>query len=67
MARSRQCGTKTLNFTDDFTLDARNVILSAGSLGTPEILLRSEMKGLVAVAEGRLAVFWQRRLLRDGL
>jgi cholesterol oxidase len=37
---------KTLNFTDDFTLDARNVILSAGSLGTPEILLRSEMKGL---------------------
>ena len=27
-------------------MDARNVILSAGSLGTPEILLRSEMKGL---------------------
>jgi cholesterol oxidase len=37
---------KDLNFTDDFTLDAGAVILSAGSLGTPEILLRSEMKGL---------------------
>lgn len=33
-------------FPDDFTLDARNVILAAGSLGTPEILLRSEKKGL---------------------
>lgn len=29
-----------------FTLESGNVILSAGSLGTPEILLRSEMKGL---------------------
>src|SRR5262245_56930343 len=37
---------KDLNFTDDFTLDARNVILSAGLLGTPEILLRSGMKEL---------------------
>lgn len=36
---------KTLG-SDDFTLDAGNVILSAGSLGTPEILLRSEMHGL---------------------
>ncbi len=36
---------KTLS-RDDFTIDARNVILSAGSLGTPEILLRSEMRGL---------------------
>jgi cholesterol oxidase len=36
----------SLNFADDFTLDAGNVILSAGSLGTPEILLRSEMRGL---------------------
>ncbi|MGH9767890.1 MAG: GMC family oxidoreductase N-terminal domain-containing protein [Blastocatellia bacterium] len=36
---------KTLS-ADDFTLDAGAVILSAGSLGTPEILLRSEMKGL---------------------
>ena len=34
------------NFPDNFTLDARNVILSAGALGTPEILLRSEQKGL---------------------
>lgn len=32
--------------SDDFTLDARHVILSAGSLGTPEILLRSEIHGL---------------------
>ncbi len=31
---------------EKFTLKARNVILSAGSLGTPEILLRSEMRGL---------------------
>ncbi len=31
---------------DEFTLKARNVILAAGSLGTPEILLRSEMRGL---------------------
>ncbi len=37
---------KALNFTDDFTIEAGAVILSAGSLGTPEILLRSEMKGL---------------------
>ena len=37
---------KDLNFTDDFTLEAGNVILSAGSLGTPEILLRSEFRGL---------------------
>lgn len=29
-----------------FSLESNNVILSAGSLGTPEILLRSEMKGL---------------------
>ncbi|MDQ3011892.1 MAG: GMC family oxidoreductase N-terminal domain-containing protein, partial [Acidobacteriota bacterium] len=36
---------KTLG-TEDFTLDARNVILSGGSLGTPEILLRSEFRGL---------------------
>ncbi|MBS1786094.1 MAG: GMC family oxidoreductase [Acidobacteria bacterium] len=36
---------KTLG-SDDFTLDAHHVILSAGSLGTPEILLRSEMHGL---------------------
>ena len=36
---------KTLS-SEDFTLDAGNVILSAGSLGTPEILLRSEMHGL---------------------
>lgn len=33
-------------FPDNFTLEAHNVILSAGSLGTPEILLRSEKKGL---------------------
>jgi cholesterol oxidase len=33
-------------FPDDFTFDARNVILSGGSLGTTEILLRSEKKGL---------------------
>lgn len=37
---------KDLNFTDDFTLDAGQVILAAGSLGTPEILLRSEFRGL---------------------
>ncbi|MFN0110569.1 MAG: GMC family oxidoreductase N-terminal domain-containing protein [Blastocatellia bacterium] len=36
---------KTIS-SEKFTLDARNVILSAGSLGTPEILLRSEMHGL---------------------
>ncbi len=33
-------------FPDKFTIDARNVILAAGSLGTPEILLRSEQEGL---------------------
>ncbi|HMX30488.1 MAG TPA: GMC family oxidoreductase N-terminal domain-containing protein, partial [Blastocatellia bacterium] len=37
---------KELNFTDDFTLEAGNIILAAGSLGTPEILLRSEFHGL---------------------
>ncbi len=31
---------------DAFTLDARNVVLSAGSLNSTEILLRSEMHGL---------------------
>ena len=31
---------------DSFTLDAREVILSAGSLNSTEILLRSEMRGL---------------------
>ena len=31
---------------DEFTLDAREVILSAGSLNSTEILLRSEMHGL---------------------
>ncbi len=36
---------KTLG-SEDFTLDAGHIILSAGSLGTPEILLRSEMHGL---------------------
>lgn len=35
-----------INFPENFTLQARNVVLSAGSLGTPEILLRSEQKGL---------------------
>lgn len=29
-----------------FTLDARNVVLSAGAVNSPEILLRSEMHGL---------------------
>jgi len=29
-----------------FTLDARNVVLSAGAINSPEILLRSEMHGL---------------------
>jgi cholesterol oxidase len=29
-----------------FTLDAKNVVLSAGAINTPEILLRSEMHGL---------------------
>ncbi len=29
-----------------FTLDARNVVLSAGAINSPEILLRSEMRGL---------------------
>jgi cholesterol oxidase len=33
-------------FPDKFTIDARNVILAAGALGTPEILLRSEQEGL---------------------
>ena len=32
--------------SDAFTLDARNVVLSAGSLNSPEILMRSEMHGL---------------------
>ncbi|HQR32889.1 MAG TPA: GMC family oxidoreductase [Blastocatellia bacterium] len=36
---------KTLG-SEDFTLDAGHIILSAGSLGTPEVLLRSEMHGL---------------------
>src|SRR5215467_8902539 len=31
---------------DSFTIDAQNVILSAGSLNTTDILLRSESKGL---------------------
>ncbi|MCI0486555.1 MAG: GMC family oxidoreductase, partial [Blastocatellia bacterium] len=35
-----------LGFPQNFTLEAANVILSAGSLGTTEILLRSERKGL---------------------
>ncbi len=33
-------------FPDDFKIEAKNVILSGGSLGTTEILLRSEKKGL---------------------
>lgn len=36
---------KTLG-SEEFTLDAGHIILSAGSLGTPEILLRSEKHGL---------------------
>jgi cholesterol oxidase len=32
--------------SDSFTLDARNVILGAGSINSTEILLRSEMRGL---------------------
>lgn len=39
------------HFTDDgssesFTLEAKNVVLSAGAINTPEILLRSEARGL---------------------
>ncbi|MDE3179244.1 MAG: GMC family oxidoreductase, partial [Acidobacteriota bacterium] len=33
-------------FPEDFSLDAGTVILAAGSLGSPEILLRSELHGL---------------------
>ncbi len=33
-------------FPEPFTLDAGSVILSAGALGSPEILLRSEVHGL---------------------
>ena len=32
--------------SESFTLDAKNVVLSAGAINTPEILLRSEMHGL---------------------
>ncbi len=35
-----------LGLPEKFTLDASDVILSGGSLGTPEILLRSELHGL---------------------
>jgi cholesterol oxidase len=35
-----------LGIPEKFSLEAGNVILSAGALGTPEILLRSELKGL---------------------
>jgi cholesterol oxidase len=31
---------------ESFTLDAKNVVLSAGAINSPEILLRSEMHGL---------------------
>lgn len=34
------------NFPEKFTLDAGQVVLAAGSLGTTEILLRSELHGL---------------------
>jgi cholesterol oxidase len=36
----------SVGFPEEFTLEASNVILSAGSLGTTEILLRSELHGL---------------------
>jgi cholesterol oxidase len=35
-----------LGIPDKFSLEAGSVILSAGSIGTPEILLRSELRGL---------------------
>jgi hypothetical protein len=31
---------------ESFTLDAKNVVLAAGAINSPEILLRSEMHGL---------------------
>lgn len=37
---------KSQSDSDSFTMDARNVILGAGSINSTEILLRSEMHGL---------------------
>ncbi len=37
---------KNQHDSDKFTLDAKNVVLAAGSINSTEILMRSEMKGL---------------------
>ena len=59
--------------SDSFTLDAREIILSAGSLNTTEILLRSEAHGLKVSlyarkpvqGNGRLSSGWRATAIRN--
>ena len=53
--------------SQSFTLDAKNVVLAAGAINSPEILLRSEMHGLHGLAGFGNGVQRQRRFLRARL
>ena len=53
--------------SQSFTIDAKNVVLAAGAINSPEILLRSEMHGLTGVAGFGDELQRQRRFLRARL